>query len=150
MAGEHVNELHQLYFAGRHNFLVNSNDGFYQRGKLYGMETKLFVAVKYLDHKERLGGLRPVLTKVAAEYHVGRDFVAKIEQELMENDQVFRPGEIYVARDNPIRPGSMSMSRPSCSRSCSRTGGRDCRSPPHSRSRSDSRARRRDRGPSQP
>ena len=52
MAGEHVNELHQLYFAGRHGFLVNSNDGFYQRGKSYGMETKLFVAAKYLDHKE--------------------------------------------------------------------------------------------------
>ena len=111
MAGEHVNELHQLYFAGRHGFLVNSNDGFYQRGKSYGMETKLFVAAKYLDHKERLGGLRPVLTKVAAECHVGRDFVAKIERELEENDRVLTPEEIYLARDNPIGPGSMSMSR---------------------------------------
>ena len=80
MAGEHVNELHQLYFAGRHGFLVNSNDGIYQRGKSYGMETKLFVAARYLDHKERLGGLSPVLTKVAAECHVGWDFVAKIER----------------------------------------------------------------------
>ena len=33
----------------------------------YGLEVKLFVAVKYLDHKERRGGLRPVVTKVAAE-----------------------------------------------------------------------------------
>ena len=111
MAGDHVNELHQLYFAGRHGFLVNSNDGFYQRGKSYGMETKLFVAAKYLDHKERLGGLRPVLTKVAAECHVGWDFVAKIERELEENDRVLTPEEIYLARDNPIGPGSMSMSR---------------------------------------
>ena len=111
MAGEHVNELYQLYFAGRHGFLVNSNDGFYQRGKSYGMETKLFVAAKYLDHKERLGGLRPVLTKVAAECHVGWDFVAKIERELEENDRVLTPEEIYLARDNPIGPGSMSMPR---------------------------------------
>ncbi len=50
------------------------------------MDTKLFVAAKYLDHKERLGGLRPVLTKVAAECRVGRDFVAKIKCELMENE----------------------------------------------------------------
>ena len=111
MAGEHVKELHKLYFAGRHGVLVNSNDGFYQRGKSYGMETKLIVAAKYFDHKERLGGLRPVLRKVAAECQVGWDFVAKIEQELVENDRVLTPGEIYGARDNPIRPGSMSMSR---------------------------------------
>ncbi len=75
------------------------------------METKLIVAAKYFDHKERLGGLRPVLRKVAAECQVGWDFVAKIEQELVENDQVLTPGEIYGARDNPIRPGLMSMSR---------------------------------------
>ena len=31
---------------------VNSNGGFYQRGKSYGMEMKLFVAARYLDHKE--------------------------------------------------------------------------------------------------
>jgi hypothetical protein len=110
MAGEYVNELHQLYFAGRHGILVNSNDGFYQRGKLYGMETKLFVVAEYLNHKERLGGLRPVLTKVAAERHVGRDFVAKIERELLKNDQVLVPEEIFMARDNPIGPESKSMS----------------------------------------
>jgi hypothetical protein len=46
MAGEHVNELHKLYFSGHHSVLVNSNDDFYQRGKSYGMETKLFVAAK--------------------------------------------------------------------------------------------------------
>jgi hypothetical protein len=46
MAGYHVNELHQPYFAGYHGVLVNSNDGFYLRGKSYGMETKIFVAAK--------------------------------------------------------------------------------------------------------
>jgi hypothetical protein len=48
----------------------------------------------HLDHKERLGGLRPVLTKVAAECRVGRDFVGIIEHEFMENEQVLAPEEI--------------------------------------------------------
>jgi hypothetical protein len=76
MVGDHTNELHQLYFASRQGVLVNSNDGFYQRGKSYGMDTKLFVAAKYLNHKERFGGLRPVLMKVAAECRFGRDFTS--------------------------------------------------------------------------
>jgi hypothetical protein len=51
MVGDPTNELQQLNFASRHGILVNSNDGFYQRGKSYGMDMKLFVAAKYLDHK---------------------------------------------------------------------------------------------------
>jgi hypothetical protein len=54
--------------------------------------------------------LRPALRKVAAECRVGNDFVAKIECELIENDQVLVPEEIYMACANPIGPGSMSMS----------------------------------------
>jgi hypothetical protein len=102
MVGEHNDKLNQLYFAGRHGVLVNSNYGFYQQEKSYGMDTKLFVAAKYLDHKERLGGLRPALRKVAAECRVGKDFVAKIECELIQNDQVLVPEEIYMACANPI------------------------------------------------
>ena len=71
---------------------------------------KLFVAAKYLDHKEMQGGLRPILSRIAAECRVGRDFVGKIERELVENDQVLTLKEVYLARDNPIGPGSMSMS----------------------------------------
>ena len=82
MAGGHNDKLNQLYFASRHGVLVNSNE----RGKSYGMGNKLFVAAKYLDHKERLGGLRPSLRRVAAECRVGKDFVAKIECELIEID----------------------------------------------------------------
>jgi hypothetical protein len=75
------------------------------------MDTKLFVATKYLEHNERLGGSRPVLTKVAAECHVGRDFVAKIERELIENNRVLAPEEIFLGQDNPILgPGSKTMS----------------------------------------
>jgi hypothetical protein len=55
MAGGHNDKLNQLYFASRHGVLVNSNYGIYERGKSNGMGNKLFVAAKYLDHKERLG-----------------------------------------------------------------------------------------------
>ena len=51
---------------------MNSNGGFYLRGKSYGMDTKLLVATKYLEHSARLGGSRPILLEVAAECHVGR------------------------------------------------------------------------------
>ena len=77
MAGDNINEVHWLYFANKHAVLVNSNGGFYQRGKSYAMEMKLFVAAKYLDHKEMWGGLRPILSRIAAKCHVGWDFVAK-------------------------------------------------------------------------
>jgi hypothetical protein len=46
MAGDPTNGLHQLYFASHHGILVNSNDGFYQHGKSYGMGMKLFSVVK--------------------------------------------------------------------------------------------------------
>ena len=74
------------------------------------MDTKVLVATKYLEHNARLGGLRPVLTEVAVECRVGRDFEAKIERELMENNGVLPPEEIFMDRDHPIGPGLMSMS----------------------------------------
>ena len=58
-------ELNHQNFAASHGVLMNSNGGFYQHGKSYGMDTKLLVATKYLEHNARLGGLRPVLTEVA-------------------------------------------------------------------------------------
>ena len=48
--------------------------------------------------------------EVAAECRVGRGFVAKIECELMENDRVLVLEEIFMGWNNPIRPGSKSMS----------------------------------------
>jgi hypothetical protein len=74
------------------------------------MDTKLFIAMKYLKHNERLGGSRSVLTEVAAKCRVGRDFVAKIEPELIENNQVLAPEEIFLGRDNLIDPGLKSKS----------------------------------------
>ena len=46
IAGGYTNQLHQLYFSGNHGALVNINGGFYQRGKSYGLDVKLFVAEK--------------------------------------------------------------------------------------------------------
>jgi len=77
--------LQQLYFANRHGVSINDKGGYYQRGKAYGLEVKLFVAAKYLDRKERRGGLRPVLNNIGAEFRVTWPFVAKIKRELMEN-----------------------------------------------------------------
>jgi hypothetical protein len=65
MVGDDVHVLHQLYFAVSHDVLVNKNGGYYQQSKSYRMDAKLFVAAKYLDHKERLNGMRPSLSKVA-------------------------------------------------------------------------------------
>jgi hypothetical protein len=62
-----VNRFYQLYFATSHGVLVNKSGGYYQQGKSYGMYVKLFVAAKYLSHKERLNGMRPVMSKVALE-----------------------------------------------------------------------------------
>jgi hypothetical protein len=85
MAGDDVHELHQLYFAMSHGVLVNKNGGYYQQGKSYGVDVKLFVAAKYLEHKERLNGMQPSMSKVALECCVSKKFVVKIEHELMEN-----------------------------------------------------------------
>ena len=70
--------LQQLCFANIHGVLIYDNGGYYQRGKTYGLEVRLFVAAKYLDHKERRGGLQPVLSKVTAECRAEWHFVAKI------------------------------------------------------------------------
>jgi hypothetical protein len=110
MVGDDANELNHQNFAARHGILMNSDDGFYQHRKSYGMDTKLFIAARYLEHNARLGGSRPVLMEVAAECRVGKDFVAKIERELMENDRVLAPEEIFMDRDHPIGPRSNSMS----------------------------------------
>ncbi len=110
MAGGDVNKLHPLYFAISHGIMVNNNGDYHQCRKSYGMDVKLFVAAKYHNHKERRNGMRPVVTKVAMECSVGKTSVVKIERELMENARILVPEEIYLARINPIGPGSRSMS----------------------------------------
>ena len=46
-----MSELQKLYFASSHGVLINDTGGYYQRGKTYGLEMKLFVAAKYLEDK---------------------------------------------------------------------------------------------------
>ncbi len=60
-----MHELHQLYFAMSHGILVNTNGGYHQQGISYGMDVKLIVAAKCLDHKERLNGMRPSIKNMA-------------------------------------------------------------------------------------
>ena len=100
------------------NFPRNENWGFRQNGR-GGQRVFDDPAENQKDSAERRngvydyrvrGGLRPILSMIAAECRVGWDFVAKIERELVENDRVLTPKEVYLARDNPIGPGSMSMS----------------------------------------
>jgi hypothetical protein len=62
-----------------HGVLVNMNGVYYQKGKSYGMDVKLFVAAKYLDHKERLNGMQSSMSKVTLECHVSKKFVVKVE-----------------------------------------------------------------------
>ena len=64
-----MRELDHRHFAASHGVLMNINGGFYQHGKSYGMDTKLRVATKYLEHNAKLGGSRPNLTCSA--YHDG-------------------------------------------------------------------------------
>ena len=52
MEGGDLHELNDQNFAASHGVLMNSNGGFYLRGKSYGMDTKLLVATKYLEHTE--------------------------------------------------------------------------------------------------
>ncbi len=73
------------------------------------MDNKLFVATKYLDHKERLNGMQPSISKVALECSVSKKFVVKIEHELMENSRILAPEEILITCGLPIGLGSWSM-----------------------------------------
>jgi hypothetical protein len=79
MVEDNVNKLHQLYFAISHGTLVNNNGGYYKGGKSYGMDVKLFVAAKYLNHKESLNVMQPVVSNAAVECHVCKKFDVKIE-----------------------------------------------------------------------
>ena len=79
-ANETMNELHQLFFIEQ-GIALNKNDGYYQRGRSYGIEKKLLVAATYLDTKE-ICGTRPNITHIARQCSVGWEFVTKVEKEL--------------------------------------------------------------------
>jgi hypothetical protein len=61
--------------------------------------------------RKGLGGLRPVVTQVAAKCRVGKDFVCKIERELMDSNRVLTSDQIYIARDIAIGLGSKTMTK---------------------------------------
>ena len=107
-----MHDMHRLCFINR-GIAVNQNGRFYQRGKSYGMETKLLVAATYLDAKEKSidagFGPRPVISRVASECGVGWHFVEKVEGELLTEGHIIAPKDIYERWNCPIGPGSISM-----------------------------------------
>ena len=105
-----ADELFQLKFSQEQGSSLNSSGGFYQRGKSYGMETKLFVAATYLDCQERCNGKHLSIRKIASHCRVGKDFVIKIICELEKNaGQVVAPDIIYSNRNVPVGPGSIRL-----------------------------------------
>ena len=106
-ANETMNELHQLFFIEQ-GIALNKNDGYYQRGRSYGIEKKLLVAATYLDAKE-ICGTRPNITHIARQCSVGWEFVTKVEKELLSNGHVDAPEDIYKDRSGPSGPGSISL-----------------------------------------
>lgn len=65
----------------------NQNGGYYQRGKSYGIETKLRVAATYLDGAEQSPHARPNISQIARDCNVGWHFVEKIEGELLMEER---------------------------------------------------------------
>jgi hypothetical protein len=70
-------------FAAQNGLAVNENHGLYQRGAFYIIEKKLEVAVVYRSHEKASKGGRPNLAKGAVICRVRRNFVAKVQNELL-------------------------------------------------------------------
>jgi len=116
MLESNENELDRLSFAQRHGTTLNKKEGYYHRGKQYGMEKKLAVAETYL-HYEQLGGGRPSLSKIASEHKVDWWFVRKIESELYANEGcVVSPEEVTLNMVSRRRlgPGSIVLDQADC------------------------------------
>ena len=98
-------DLHRLYLSEK-GIKLNVNDGFYRRGKSYGVETKLRVAAAYIDARDKIDGLRPSINAVAKDCGVGWHFVKKVESELLGSGEVVLLEDIYKDRDCPRGPGA--------------------------------------------
>jgi len=96
-------------FAAQHGAEVNTNGGFYIRGKAHSIMKKMHVAEKYIQAKNR-GEQRPNHTRIAQQCQVSRGFVSKIETEILSNgQQILTPEEIRAATDRPCLPGANSL-----------------------------------------
>jgi hypothetical protein len=94
--------------AALYGLSVNSNGGIYQHGGTHSIEKKLSVAATYQRLKETNGGNRPELTQVARHCSVSRNFVRKIEQELVVHGRVLHPKDLRSNR-NSIGPGARTI-----------------------------------------
>ena len=109
-----MNEMHRMFFA-HHGIKMNKNGGYYQRGKAYTVDKKLFVAATYLDlreESEREGrGPRPSINYVAAVCGVDWHYVRKVEGELFLQGHIALPADAYKDRGGPSGPGSICMTQ---------------------------------------
>jgi hypothetical protein len=94
-------------YAALHGLSVNKNGGTYQHGGASSIDKKLTVAASYQHLKEANGGKRPQLTQVASVCSVSRNFVRKIENELVVHGRVLHPKELQ--QDRIIGPGAISL-----------------------------------------
>ena len=69
--------------AAQYGLAVNQNHGLYQRRASYSIEKKMEVAEVYRSHEKASNGGRPNLTNGAVICRVGRNFVAKVQNELL-------------------------------------------------------------------
>ena len=109
---DEMTELHQLFVAER-GVCTNQNGGYYQRGKSYSLDKKMFVAATLLDEKEKAvaSGLGPYvnISHISRLCRVGWHFVKKIEGELLNVGHVVSPEEVIQERNQLSGPGSKTL-----------------------------------------
>ena len=90
---------------------MNKNNGFYERGKCYGMDKKLSVAAVYFDALEQNPLRRPNLNQISRECKVGWHFVEKIEREILGLGKIQAPEDAYVNRVTITGSGAKSIDK---------------------------------------
>jgi hypothetical protein len=99
--GKHLAEPQKMTLASvrlertaLHSLSVNNNGRTCQRGATNSIEKKIQVAVTYERLKEASGGSRPMPAQVVSDCAVSRNFVRKIESELVVHGKVLHPKEL--------------------------------------------------------
>ena len=88
---------------------VNSQGRTYRNGAAYSTDLKLEVADAYLAAAGQTTG-RPNISALATQFRVGREFVKKVEGELLSHGRIRPPEEIRASRDRVDGPGSLTLS----------------------------------------
>ncbi|KAL7534650.1 hypothetical protein ACHAXR_006021 [Thalassiosira sp. AJA248-18] len=96
-------------FVESHGANVNQQGGVYHRGVAFSCAKKIEVAAAYVSAADATGG-RPNISQLQRDCKVSRDFVRKIEKELLGNDgMILHPSAIQANRPGPRGPGSRTL-----------------------------------------